>query len=70
MPEFPSIANPDWVKYAAYILGMSATVSSGLIIYIFAWLRKEVEKIKKIQDLDHDRINTIETEQNIYHQKN
>ena len=74
MSEIPVLADPYWIRWL--VVGLIGAVSS-LIIYIWRSMKKNIDSIiqlikdnKKKQDLDHDRIDIIETKVKIYHPEN
>lgn len=69
MSEIQSASDPDWVKYGIACIGVLTAVVNTLIIYIFQALKKDVDKIKVKQDLDHDKIIKLEAEHGNNHPK-
>ena len=55
--------NPENITYIKYLLGIVAfLVSSNIVVVVFI-----AKKYIKRADCDHDRLNKIITEQEIYH---
>lgn len=70
MSEIQSHADPEHIKYFVGVLTLLVGVVNGLLFFIIGNFKKDYEKYKKRADQDHDRLNTIETKQNIYHPEN
>lgn len=70
MSEIQSIADITWFKYIFYAGVGLVSVINALIYHIFTGLKKDFEKIKKVVDEDHDKLNEMRTEHGIYHPKN
>lgn len=66
MSEIQSIANPDIIKW---VFGSLFGSTYFLIVYIFRNFKKDFEKLKNRSDLDHDRLDKLETEHNMHHPK-
>lgn len=71
MPEIQIFTDLNSVRW---ILAGLVGVVSALIIYIWRSMKKDIDEIKQTvkenkikQDLDHDRIDKIETKVSIYH---
>ena len=70
MSEIQNFADATWFKYVITAgIGLVSCINA-LIYYIFSALKKDVDKMRTKVDLDHDRLNRIETAHDIYHPKN
>lgn len=67
MPEIHSLADVNIIKW---IFGSLIGVVNFLIIYIFRNFKKDFYKLRDKFEKDHDRLNKLETEHEIYHPKN
>lgn len=70
MPEIQSLTHSEFFKYAMWVFSVLISVISALMIYIFRKLKKDIEIIVKRSESNHERLDIIEAEQNIFHKKN
>ena len=67
MSEIQSVADPQCLKYYIVVVCGLASIINALIIYIFRHVKKDIEKIKIKQDIDHDQLNQLLAEHHLYH---
>lgn len=67
MPEIQSLISAGVFKYMFSACAGFVAVISAMTVHIFRLLKKDVEEIKNMQKLDHDRLDKLETEHKVFH---
>lgn len=70
MSQIQSIADPFIIKLLIVVVGGCVGLVNALGFFILRGIKKNTDELWSKFNKDHDRLNTIEAEHNIYHPKN
>ena len=67
MPQIQNVADPDFVKYLLSGIGFLIGLVNFLGFYILKGIKKTIDGLVKRQAKDHDLLQMVVTEHNIFH---
>lgn len=70
MSEIQSITDATFVKLLIIVVGGCVGLVNALGFFILKGIKKSISDLWYKLNKDHDRLNTLEAEHNIYHPKN
>ena len=70
MSEISSIADATFIKLLIIVVGGCVGIVNALGFFILNGIKKSINDLWSKFNKDHDRLNRLETEHNIFHPKN